>query len=216
MSGPGRRQAPLRADRVNRRALLRRAVLGLSGPFLVGVVSACGGGRPPGGMMDDGMMGRGIPGPPTGGEMPPWMMSGGMDPQMRRDMPVIHQLLTDHEQIKRRVEDLLDGIRAETTSQEPQLAETIRTPVSQMKERVEQGNPIRQMDPLFREIFEHHRQIHMQVEEIPGGVRVVETSDDPRVVLLIRQHAHRAVSEFVAEGMPRAMQPTSLPAGYTG
>jgi hypothetical protein len=34
--------------------------------------------------------------------------------------------------------------------------------------------------------------------------------------LLIRQHAHRAVSEFVAEGMARAMEPTPLPPGYTG
>lgn len=29
---------------------------------------------------------------------------------------------------------------------------------------------------------------------------MTETSDDPQVVLLIRQHAHRAVSEFVAKG----------------
>ena len=47
-----------------------------------------------------------------------------------------------------------------------------------------------------------------------GGVDVIETSDDPQVVLLIRQHAHRAVSEFVTGGMQRAMQQTPLPSDY--
>ncbi len=83
-----------------------------------------------------------------------------------------------------------------------------------MKARVEAGEPIRQMDPVFREIFEHHAKIRMDVEDIPGGARVTETSDDPQIVLLIRQHAQRAVSEFVVDGMQRAMQPTPLPPGY--
>jgi len=34
------------------------------------------------------------------------------------------------------------------------------------------------------------------------------------VTLLIRQHARAAVSQFVADGMARAMQPTPLPDGY--
>lgn len=69
---------------------------------------------------------------------------------------------------------------------------------------------------MFREIFEHHDKIEIEVDRIAGGVLVVETSVNPQVELLIRQHAHRAVSEFVAEGMARAMQPTPLPPGYTG
>ena len=56
----------------------------------------------------------------------------------------------------------------------------------------------------------------MEPESIEEGVLVVETSPDPQVELLIRQHAHRAVSEFVAEGMSRAMRPTPLPPGYAG
>jgi hypothetical protein len=39
-----------------------------------------------------------------------------------------------------------------------------------------QGNPIRQMDPLFREIFEHHDAIELQIESVPSGVCVTETS----------------------------------------
>jgi hypothetical protein len=157
---------------------------------------------------DDGMMDR----------MPDWMMGGGgmMDAAMMEDMRVIHRLLQSHDRIRRRVEDVSNGIRARTTSEDPEIAELIRTHVSQMKERVETGNPIRLMDPVFREIFEHHAEIAIDVEPVRGGVLVVETSADPQVELLIRQHANRAVSEFVDQGMSRAMRPTPLPSGYRG
>jgi hypothetical protein len=72
------------------------------------------------------------------------------------------------------------------------------------------------MDPLFREIFANHEHIHMSIEDVPGGARVTETADTARVVPLVRQHARRAVFEFVAEGMQRAMRPTALPPGYSG
>lgn len=152
------------------------------------------------------------------GRMPGWMMSRGqmMDPQMMEDMRVIHALLQGHDQVRRRVADIDSGIRARTTSSDPELADMIRTHVAQMKGRVERGDPIRQMDPLFREIFEHHEAVQMDIEPVRGGVLVVETSANPQVELLIRQHAHEAVSEFVAKGMSRAMQPTPLPAGYRG
>ncbi len=148
--------------------------------------------------------------------MPDWMMSRGMDARMMRDMHVIRDLLANHERIERRVEEVPSGIRAVTWSDDHEVATLIRTHVRQMKARVEDGQPIRQMDPVFREIFEHHEAIEMEIEEVPGGVRVTETSDDPQVVLLIRQHAAWAVSEFVADGMERAMEPTPLPPGYRG
>jgi hypothetical protein len=173
------------------------------------VVTACGRDNPPMGRspMGDGMG--------MSGGMPDWMMSrGGMDRRMMRDMPVIHDLLIKHEEILRSVEDLPDGIRSQTTSRDPDIAELIRTHVRQMRERVADGAAIRQMDPVFREIFEHHETIEMRIEDIDGGVQVVETSADPQVAILIRQHAHRAVSEFVASGMDRAMRPTPLPSGY--
>ncbi|MQA74315.1 MAG: hypothetical protein GEU88_08270 [Solirubrobacterales bacterium] len=148
--------------------------------------------------------------------MPGWMMSGGqmMDSDVMEDMRVIHELLTSHDQISRHVEDLPDGIRARTTSRDRTVAELIATHVRQMKARVKEGDPIRLMDPVFREIFEHHEAVRMEIEPIAKGVLVIETSADPQVELLIRQHARRAVSEFVAEGMPRAMRPTPLPPGY--
>jgi hypothetical protein len=50
--------------------------------------------------------------------------------------------------------------------------------------------------------------------ETGGGVRVTETSEDPRVTALIRQHATRGVSEFVQGGFERARRTTPLPEGY--
>jgi hypothetical protein len=155
---------------------------------------------------DDGMMDR----------MPDWMMGGMMDARMMEDMRVIHRLLQSHDLIRRRVDDVANGIRARTTSRDPEIAGLIRAHVSQMKARLERGEPIRLMDPVFREIFEHHTEIAMDVKPLPGGVLVLETSADPQVELLIRQHARRAVSEFVDYGMARAMRPTPLPSGYRG
>ena len=163
-------------------------------------------------MPSSGMM-RGEPSM-MGEEMPQWMMSGGSMADMMADMSVIHDLLVNHRSITRTVVDLPNGVRTTTISNDPQVASLIRSHVRQMKERVDNGRPIRMMDPLFREIFRHHDAIEMQIHDIPGGVRVTETSTNPQVQLLIRQHAHRAVSEFVGGGMPRAMQPTPLPAGY--
>jgi len=159
-----------------------------------------------GGMMNDNRMMSG---------MPNWMMSGGMmDDNMMRDMGPIHSLLTQHEKIHRTLEEIPGGVRTITTSEDPQVTDLIRTHVREMKERIEKGQPIRQMDPLFREIFRHHEKIHLVIEDVPGGVRATETSDDPQVTLLISQHAKRAVSEFVQGGMNRAMQGTPLPEGY--
>ncbi len=137
------------------------------------------------------------------------MMGGGM-----QDMRAIHALLSEHQKIKRSVKDIPNGIESVTTSDDPEVAKLIREHVWEMKARIEEGRPIHQMDPLFREIFANHHHIHMEIAEIPGGARVTETADTANVVPLVRQHARRAVSEFVAQGMPRMMQPTPLPEGY--
>lgn len=152
-----------------------------------------------------------------GANMMGGMMNGGMGGMMggsMKDMSAIHGLLSNHRKIQRSVEDIPNGVQTVTTSQDPQVTALIREHVWQMKERMEKGRPIRQMDPLFRELFKNHQHIHIAIENVEGGVRVAETSDTPRVTPLIRQHAWRAVSEFVAEGMPRAMRPTPLPPGY--
>jgi hypothetical protein len=87
----------------------------------------------------------------------------------------------------------------------------IRKHTAEMKTRLEQGQPTRMWDPLFAAIYEHHDEIAMSIVEIDGGVRVTETSKNPEVVALIRQHAHKGVSEFVAQGFERAHKASPLP-----
>jgi hypothetical protein len=125
----------------------------------------------------------------------------------------IDALFAGHEKITRQVEDLPNGVRASSTSPDPEIARQLRTHVAQMKSRLEAGMPMRRFDPLFRELFAHAGEIRMTIDELPGGVRVTETSDNPQVVLLLRQHA-RTVSEFAVEGFERMAVPSTLPAGY--
>jgi hypothetical protein len=187
------------SDEFDRRAALRYlAALGLLLAPVSGLAGCGDGGMPMMGGSSDPMMGD----------------DGMMDPAMMGDMATIHQLLTGHDKITRTVEDVDRGIRSVTTSSDPQLASAIAAHVAAMQARLAGDHPIRQGDPLFREIFKHHAEIMIVVEPVPGGVQVTETSTDAQVVLLIRQHARVAVSQFVAEGMGRAMKPTPLPDGY--
>jgi hypothetical protein len=163
---------------------------------------------PMGGMMSRHMSGE--------RHMPDGMMSGEgmMGSGMMQDMRSIHGLFRNHEAIERRVEDIPNGVRTVTTSDDPEVAQLIRTHVRQMKARYARGQPIRMMDPVFRELFRNRHKASLEYEDIPGGVRVIHTADDPQVVLLIRQHARRFVSEAAEQGMRRMMRPTPLPEGY--
>lgn len=163
------------------------------------------------GMMGGGMPMMGMRRMMQGGMMGGGMMGGGM-----QDMRSIRGLLASHESIERRVEDLPNGVRTFTTSSDPRVAALIRTHVRQMRDRFERGQPIRSMDPLFRELFERRDKARLEISDIPGGVEVLHTSSDPQVVLLIRQHARHFVSRAVEQGMSAAMGPTPLPEGYSG
>lgn len=162
-----------------------------------------GGGMP---MMRNQMMGGGMMG---GGMMGGGMMGASMD-----EMRVIHGLLTSPNRIERTVRNVPGGVLAVTTSDDPRVAQLIRTHVRQMRASYERDQPIRTVDPVFRELFANRDRITLKVEDIPGGVRVLHTSDNPQVAALIRQHAHHFVSEAAEQGMARAMRPTPLPEGY--
>lgn len=137
---------------------------------------------------------------------------GGMGPG--GDMASIHSLISDHQKIQRTVEDIPGGVQTLTTSDDPKVAALLRQHVGEMKRRIGSGQPIRMWDPLFVELFRHREKVTMVAEDAPGGVKVVATSDDPQVALLIRQHARAGVSEFVAGGWDRVHKPTTLPVGY--
>lgn len=131
----------------------------------------------------------------------------------RRDQAVFHELLRRHGDIRREVVELPNGIRAETWSEEPEIAGLIKGHVREMHRRLGEGFGLRFWDPPFPEIFAQADRVRLVIQETPRGVVIEETSDDPNVVKLI--HAHGAVvTGFVEAGGAAASQPTPLPEDY--
>lgn len=130
-----------------------------------------------------------------------------------RDQAVFHELLRRHDLIRRDVENISNGIRAVTLSDDPEIAELIRGHVHEMHRRLQEGFGLRHWDPAFAEIFAQKDKVHMEVIERDDGVEIVETSDDPNVVKLIQAHGV-VVTSFVNAGGRAAGQPSPLPADY--
>jgi hypothetical protein len=141
-------------------------------------------------------------------------MSGMMGPDMARgpmahdaatmtQLGAIHELFTNHDRIRRTVTNLSDGIRTETTSDDPRIAELIKKHVTEMDRRVKAGDdpglPIE--SEALHAIFRNKDKIKTSIETIPNGVAVVQTSTDAAAVATLQEHAAQ-VTEFVKEGMP--------------
>jgi hypothetical protein len=114
----------------------------------------------------------------------------------------IHELFINHDKIERTVENLPDGIRTKTESEDLRIAQLLKDHVASMSKRVETGNdpglPI-ESDALHS-IFRNYRKIATKVETTDKGVIVVQTSTDKETVASLQQHASE-VSDFVAQGM---------------
>jgi hypothetical protein len=199
-------KSPLYRSRAGLLAFVVPAILASSSPSREAISNQSQAPTLPSATMGSGM--------PMSGMMRSGMMGGGMMGASTAEMRVIRGLLANPGRIERTVRDVPGGVLAITTSDDPRVAQLLRSHVRQMRASYERDEPIRTMDPLFRELFLNRERINLQVEDIPGGVRVLHTSDDPQVVALIRQHAHHFVSEAAEQGMARAMRPTPLPQGY--
>ena len=126
------------------------------------------------------------------------MHGGGMS---QCDGRIIHQLFSHHDQIKRTVEEIPGGIRAVTESDDPEVATLIQDHVSRMYERVEnqQRIPMMRMSSTLPEMTRNSDLYDRQLEITPQGIIVTETSDDPELVTIIREHADE-VTGFVQQG----------------
>jgi hypothetical protein len=127
------------------------------------------------------------------------------------DMEVFRFLLDQGDKVRRTVTKRADGVETLTESDDPAVADKIRVHVASMYDRVKDGRPIHQRDPLFRAVFAHAGQIVFKSEPTDKGVRVVETSTDPKVAALIQAHAE-VVSKFIANGHSEAMTDHEVPA----
>lgn len=165
-----------------------------------------------------GQMGPGMRdqmGPGMRGQMGPGMGMGsgmmGMGPGMMGgnattgELSDIHDLFSNHDQIKRTVTNLPDGIRTVTESDDPEVAATIKKHVAEMGKRVEEGRdpglPIE--TPALHAIFRDKDKIKTAYETTDKGIIVVQTSADASAVKALQDHAAE-VSDLARRGMVAA------------
>jgi hypothetical protein len=149
-----------------------------------------------------GLFGAHAMGPGMMGMMGPGMMEMAHDEHTQAQLQVIHTMFVNHDRIKRTVENLPNGVRTVTESDDPALADLIKSHVAEMGSRVGAGDdpglPI-ESDSLHA-IFRDKDKIKTAYETTDKGIAVVQTSDDPQTVGALQKHASE-VSDFVQEGM---------------
>ena len=151
--------------------------------------------------MHHGMGGMG-PGMMGGGMMGGGMMGVAHDSATMEQLRVIHTLFINHDHIKRTVTNLPNGIRTVTELDDPKIAALLKAHVADMMKRVGAGDdpglPI-ESDALHS-IFRDKDKIRTNAETTARGIVVVQTSDDPKVVAELQEHAAQ-VTDFAQEGM---------------
>ena len=155
-----------------------------------------GRGRGPGMGHGRGMMGRG-----------PGAMEG-----MREDMTTLHAMFADKNKIRRMVKNLPNGAVAVTESDDEKIADLLREHVPAMEDRVHGNAPLPPMTfhPIFVELIKHAEDYDLAYEETEKGIKVTYTSDNPKVVKLVQEHA-RLVSRFIKNGMREIHKPYKFP-----
>ena len=132
----------------------------------------------------------------------PGMMGMAGDSATFEQLRVIHTLFINHDRIKRTVTNLPNGIRTVTESDDPQIAALLKTHVAEMMQRVgkgaDPGLPI-ESDALHA-IFRDKDKIRTGSEITANGVVIVQTSNDPKVVAELQEHAAE-VTDFAEKGM---------------
>jgi hypothetical protein len=158
-------------------------------------------------------MGHGGMGPGMMG-MGPGMMGGSATMGERHD---IHDLMFNHDRIKRTVTNLPNGIRTVTESDDPQVAAVIKRHVAGMGKRVDEGRdpglPIE--TPALRAIFRHKDTIKSAYEVTEKGVIVTQTSGDAAAVKALQEHAAE-VSDLARRGMVAAHETMMKNGGMAG
>lgn len=153
------------------------------------------------GMMTQGM-GPGMMMQGMGGRMAA-MQQG--DAAFAADMQPVHQMLLNHDKIRRTVTNLPDGIRTVTESDDPQVAPLIKAHVASMEQRLKDGRIFNLFSPTLPVLFEHKDDIKTSVETTEKGVVVTQTSSNAKVVAALQAHAVE-VSELAQDGMVAMMR----------
>ena len=132
-------------------------------------------------------------------------MMGGMrggDSTSSAVMRVVHELMMNHDKLRRTVVNLPNGIRTITESDDSVMAAQIKEHVAATGEFVTKGvDPNLPMSsPALHGVLRNGRRINRQTEVTVKGVIVIETSDDPETVAQLQAHAAE-VTDLVNRGM---------------
>lgn len=124
-----------------------------------------------------------------------------------------HQLVMNHDRIKRTVTNLPNGVRTVTESDDPRVAALIKEHVRSTVKRVQSGDdPGLPMEtPAVHAIFRNKDKVHTTVDTTATGVIVVQTSGDSATVAALQTHASE-VSTLVEGGMA-AMHASMMKSG---
>jgi hypothetical protein len=156
-------------------------------------------GMGPGGMGPGMMRGMGPGGGPMAGRMQ------HDDAAFVPDMRLVHDLIQSHDQIKRVVTNLPDGIRTVTESTDPQVAQAIKAHVASMEQRLKDGREFNMFSSTIPVLFQNKDKIKTVVETTETGSIVTQTSSDSTVVAALQAHAVE-VSELARDGMVAMMR----------
>jgi hypothetical protein len=152
--------------------------------------------------MGPGMM-RGMgPGGPAGAHGPMGgPMAGGAqhDDAFAADMRLVHDLILNHDRIKRTVTNLPDGIKTVTESDDPQIAQVLKAHVASMEKRLSEGREFNLFSPTIPVLFQNKDKIKTVVETTDKGAIMTQTSGDSAVVAALQAHAGE-VTELVRDG----------------
>lgn len=116
-------------------------------------------------------------------------------------------LVGEHAKIRREVKELANGVEAITESDDPEVAALIRNHAFAMQRRMRDGARVRQWDPVFAALFDHHEEVSLDVQATDKGVHIIETSANPEVVRILHSHA-AGVSDMVKRGSLAAREET--------
>jgi len=127
--------------------------------------------------------------------------------RVSKDRDGWQELLRANKSIRRTVWHTSNGVEAVTESDDPVVAAKIIEHSKAMQARMKAGAQVRVWDPVFAELFKKHGVVSLDVTTTDKGVRIVESSEEPEAVVLLRSHA-MGVSEFVREGFKSSPRET--------
>lgn len=134
------------------------------------------------------------------------MMAGG-DSTTSAVMRVVHELIMNHDKLRRTVVNLPNGIRTVTESDDPTLARQLKAHVAATGEFVAQGRDpnLPMSTAALHGVLQNGVRITRVTSVTEKGVVVTETSADSATVALLQAHAAE-VTDLVNRGMAAAQE----------